>query len=168
MLVFFGELGNASEMKIEFMERAVELARKGMLAGDGGPFGALLVRDGEIVGEGWNRVLVGNDPTAHGEVVAIRDACGRARTFSLEGCEIYTTGQPCPMCLGAIYWAGIKEIYYGFSIDDAAEIGFGDQEFFHEFSIPKSERKIPEVELGRELALKLVAEYSEIPDRQLY
>lgn len=155
-------------MKMKFMERAVELARKGMLAGDGGPFGAVLVRDGEIVGEGWNRVLSSNDPTAHGEVVAIRDACGRAGTFSLEGCEIYTTGQPCPMCLGAIYWAGIGSIFYGFSIDDAAELGFGDQDFFNEFSLPKSERRVPEVELGREMARKLAAEYSVMPGRRLY
>ncbi|WP_411827148.1 nucleoside deaminase [Luteolibacter sp. AS25] len=155
-------------MKIEFMERAVNLARKGMLAGDGGPFGAVLVRDGLVLGEGWNRVLATNDPTAHGEVVAIRDACAREKTFSLEGCEIYTTGQPCPMCLGAIYWAGIRGIYYGFSIEDAADIGFGDEEFFHEFSIPRAERKIPENELGRDLALKLAAEYSAMPDRQLY
>ena len=161
--------GDKSElMKMEFMERAVALARKGILAGDGGPFGAVIVRDGEIIGEGWNRVLAANDPTAHGEVVAIRDACGREKSFSLQGCEIYTPGQPCPMCLGAIYWAAISEIYYGFSIEDTAKIGFEDLEFFHEFSIPKSKRKVLEVECGRDLALQVATEYLAMPHKRLY
>jgi len=155
-------------MDIRFMERAVELGGNGMRGGDGGPFGAVVVRDGEIIGEGWNRVLATNDPTAHGEVVAIRDACGKAADFSLEGCEIYTTGQPCPMCLGAIHWARISAIYYGFSIGDAAEIGFDDREFFKQFSLPASERAIPEQQLGRDLALALAREYSELPGRTGY
>ncbi|MGJ8633947.1 MAG: nucleoside deaminase [Luteolibacter sp.] len=155
-------------MKIDFMVRAIELAREGMLRGDGGPFGAVIVRDGKIIGEGANRVLGTNDPTAHGEVVAIRDACEKSGTFSLEGCEIYTTGQPCPMCLGAIHWARIGAIYYGFSILDAAEIGFDDREFYKEFSLPPSERKIPESELGRAEALQLAKEYTEIPGKTHY
>ncbi len=150
------------------MERAVELAGNGMRAGDGGPFGAVVVRDGKIIGEGWNRVLATNDPTAHGEVVAIRDACGNAADFSLEGCEIYTTGQPCPMCLGAIHWARIGAIHYGFSIEDAAEIGFDDREFFKQFSLPAIERKIPEQQLGRDLALALAKEYAGLPSRIAY
>ena len=150
------------------MERAVELAGNGMRGGDGGPFGAVIVRDGKIIGEGWNRVLATNDPTAHGEVVAIRDACGKAMEFSLEGSEIYTTGQPCPMCLGAIHWARIGAIYYGFCIGDAAEIGFDDREFFKQFSLPAGERKIPEKQLGRDLALALAKEYSELPGRTGY
>ena len=93
------------------MRRAIELARQGMRGGAGGPFGAVVVRDGEIVGEGWNRVVGNNDPTAHGEISAIRDACANLANFSLEGCEIHTTGQPCPMCLGAIHWARISRIY---------------------------------------------------------
>lgn len=147
------------------MERAVMLAENGMHSGDGGPFGAVVVRDGKIVGEGWNRVLATNDPTAHGEVVAIRDACVKVTNFSLEGCEIYTTGQPCPMCLGAIHWARIGAIYYGFSIEDAAEIGFDDREFFKQFSLPAAERDIPEQQLGRDLALALAKTYSELPDK---
>ena len=103
-----------------FMKRAIELARWGIARGDGGPFGAVVVRQGEIIGEGWNRVVGTNDPTAHGEITAIRDACARLGTFDLEGCEIHTTGQPCPMCLGAIHWARIGRIYYGFRIEDAA------------------------------------------------
>lgn len=155
-------------MKTEFMARAVELARKGMLGGEGGPFGAVVVKGGEIIGEGWNRVLATSDPTAHGEVVAIRDACGKRSDFSLEGSEIYTTGQPCPMCLGAIHWARIGAIYYGFSIGDAAEIGFDDREFYRQFSLPPEERSVPEKQLGRELALELAAEYKALPGRKHY
>ncbi|QTN33111.1 nucleoside deaminase [Akkermansiaceae bacterium] len=147
-------------MKEEFMGKAIELARGGMLRGEGGPFGAVVVRDGEIIGEGWNRVLATNDPTAHGEVVAIRDACAKQADFSLAGCEIYTTGQPCPMCLGAIHWARIGAIYYGFSIDDAAGIGFDDREFFRQFSLPSAARSVPETQLCRSDALLLAGEYA--------
>ncbi len=150
------------------MERAVELGGDGIRGGEGGPFGAVVVREGEIIGEGWNRVLATNDPTAHGEIVAIRDACTKLADFSLEGCEIYTTGQPCPMCLGAIHWARISAIYYGFSIEDAAEIGFDDREFFKQFSLPAPERAIPEKQLGRDLALALAKEYWDLPERTAY
>jgi guanine deaminase len=155
-------------MKTEFMERAIGLARKGMRGGEGGPFGAVVVMGAEIIGEGWNRVVATNDPTAHGEVVAIRDACGRINSFSLQGCDIYTTGQPCPMCLGAIHWARIRSIYYGFSIEDAAEIGFDDREFFQQFSLPPASRSIPETEFGRTQALDLVREYADLPGRTAY
>lgn len=150
------------------MGRAIELARMGMRRGDGGPFGAVVVRDGEIIGEGWNRVLGTNDPTAHGEVMAIRDACGRLGTYSLEGCEIHTTGQPCPMCLGAIQWARLEAVYYGFRVEDAAEIGFDDREFFEQMALPASERRIPSHELGRAEALELIREYRDLPGRRHY
>lgn len=155
-------------MDIRFMQRAIELAGNGMRCGDGGPFGAVIVRDGKIIGEGWNRVLATNDPSAHGEIVAIRDACGKEGGFSLERCEIYTTGQPCPMCLGAIHWARISAIYYGFSIQDAADIGFDDVKFFEQFGLPIDQRSIPEHQLGRDLALALAKEYSELPGRSGY
>jgi tRNA(Arg) A34 adenosine deaminase TadA len=151
-----------------FMRRAIELAREGMNAGAGGPFGAVVVRDGVIVGEGWNRVVGTNDPTAHGEVTAIRDACAKLGTFSLAGCEIHTTGQPCPMCLGAIHWARIGRIYYGFRIEDAAAIGFDDTEFFREMNLPPEQRMIPSGELCRAEALELAAEYSRLPGKQHY
>lgn len=151
-----------------FMRRAIELARKGMHSGAGGPFGAVVVKDGVIVGEGWNRVLANNDPTAHGEVTAIRDACQKLRTFSLEGCEIHTTGQPCPMCLGAIHWARIRKIHYGFGIADAAGIGFDDSEFFRQMRLPPEEREIPSQELCREEAMALIEEYAKLPGRRLY
>ena len=151
-----------------FMKRAIELAKWGMTRGDGGPFGAVIVHHGQIVGEGWNRVVGMNDPTAHGEITAIRDACARLDTFDLHGCEIHTTGQPCPMCLGAIHWARIERIYYGFRIEDAEEIGFDDREFFRQMSLPPEERLIPSAELCRTEALELVAEYARMPEKQPY
>jgi tRNA(Arg) A34 adenosine deaminase TadA len=151
-----------------FMKRAIELARKGMTNGDGGPFGTVVVRDGEIVGEGWNRVIRTNDPTAHGEITAIRDACARLGTFSLDGCEIHTTGQPCPMCLGAIQWARISRIFYGFRIEDAAEIGFDDREFFRQMALSPAERAIPAQELCRQEALELAREYARLPEKRHY
>lgn len=151
-----------------FMQRAIGLARGGMTRGDGGPFAAVIVRDGVVVGEGWNRVLATNDPTAHGEITAIRDACARLGVYSLEGCEIHTTGQPCPMCLGAIHWARIGRIYYGFRIEDAAEIGFDDSEFFRQMGLPPGERAIPSQESCREEALVLARDYVELPGRLPY
>lgn len=151
-----------------FMRRAIELARQGMLSGAGGPFGAVITLDGEIIGEGWNRVVATSDPTAHGEITAIRDACSRRGDFSLAGAEIFTTGQPCPMCLGAIHWARISRIYYGFRIEDAATIGFDDREFFDEFARPEAERAIPALDLIRAEALELIEEYRRIPDRRHY
>lgn len=152
----------------KFMHRAIELARQGMNKGAGGPFGAVVVKDGIIVGEGHNQVVATHDPTAHGEVTAIRDACKNLGTFSLDGCEIYTTGQPCPMCLGAIHWARLRKIYFGFRIEDAAAIGFDDTEFFREMLLPSEERSIPSAELCRDEAMILANDYLLIPDRQHY
>lgn len=150
------------------MGRAIELARSGMWNGDGGPFGAVVVRDGKVIGEGWNRVLAENDPTAHGEVMAIRNACQRAESPWLEGCEIYTTGEPCPMCLGAIQWARIGRIYYGFRNSDAAEAGFADAEFFGEFGKQPGDRRIPAEQLAPERAGRLLKEYLRLPGREDY
>ena len=151
-----------------FMRRAIELARIGMNSGAGGPFGSVVVKDGEIVGEGYNRVIATLDPTAHGEVVAIRDACHKLGSFSLEACEIHTTGEPCPMCLGAILWSRIPRIYYGFSITDAATIGFDDREFYRQFSLPSGERKVPCTPLAAEEAKQLLGEYASLPGRVAY
>jgi tRNA(Arg) A34 adenosine deaminase TadA len=122
--------------ELGFMRRAIELSRLGMQRGDGGPFGAVIVRAGEIVGEGWNRVVATNDPTAHGEILAIRDACRRLRTFILEECELYTSSEPCPMCLGAIYWARLRRIYFSNTRADAARIGFDDDFIYREIALP--------------------------------
>lgn len=150
------------------MQRAIELARKGMLAGDGGPFGAVIVRDGRIIGEGWNRVRVDNDPTAHGEVSAIRDACRKAGSPHLEGCEIHTTGEPCPMCLGAIHWARIGRIYYGFRIEDAERGGFDDLTFYEGFARPAGDSPIPASQLLGEEAAGLIDEFLALPERARY
>ena len=151
-----------------FMRRAIELARNGMTAGAGGPFGAVVVRDGRVVGEGWNRVIADGDPTAHGEIVAIRDAARRLGTYCLEGCQLYTTGQPCPMCLGAVYWARIDRVYYGFSITEAAAIGFDDAAFYREFGLPPDQRKVPCLALPVEEIQALMAEFAGMPDRARY
>lgn len=150
------------------MGRAIELARVGMWNGDGGPFGAVIVRDDKVVGEGWNRVLAENDPTAHGEVVAIRNACLRAGQPWLEGCEIYTTGEPCPMCLGAIHWARIERIYYGLSTSGITEAGFDDDEFHSEFAKPREERRIPSEQVSPERSERLLREYLRLPGREIY
>lgn len=156
------------EKLASFMRRAIELARCGVEAGDGGPFGAVIVKEDRIVGEGWNRVIATNDPTAHGEITAIRDACNRLKTFDLSGCEIFTTGEPCPMCLAAIYWARIKNIYFGFSIEDAALIGFDDRLFFEELSRPPEERLIPRKQVLKYEALSLAKNFAADPDRVFY
>jgi guanine deaminase len=153
---------------LRFMRRAIELARLGMTSGAGGPFGAVVVKNGEIIGEGHNQVLASQDPTAHGEIVAIREACKHLGHFSLEGCEIHTTGEPCPMCLGAIHWARIGRIYYGFSITDAATIGFDDREFYRQLSLPHAERQVPCSELAAEEARLLLGEYMALPRRVAY
>jgi tRNA(Arg) A34 adenosine deaminase TadA len=152
----------------DFMRRAIELARASMEAGNGGPFGAVIVRENQIIGEGANHVIAHNDPTAHGEIMAIRDACARLGTFSLEGAAIYTTGQPCPMCLGAIHWARLTRIYYGFRVTDAAAIGFDDSAIFEQFSLPESQRIIPADAVSREAALQLARDYASLPHRIPY
>jgi guanine deaminase len=132
-----------SNEKDGFMRRALALAREGMNGNAGGPFGAVVVKDGRIVGEGWNRVTSTNDPTAHAEVVAIREACKALGTFDLSGAEIYASCEPCPMCLAAIYWARIARIHYGNTREDAARIGFDDDHIYREFAVPVERRAIP-------------------------
>ncbi len=112
-----------------YMQVAIDEALEGIVNQDGGPFGSVVVRDGEIVGQGHNRVLADNDPTCHGEVAAIRDACSKLGTYDLTGCELYTTGEPCPMCLFACLWANVDKVYYGCTIEDNALIGFRDEAF---------------------------------------
>lgn len=151
-----------------FMRRAIELGRQGARAGDGGPFGTVIVKGGEIVGEGWNRVVATQDPTAHGEMVAIRAACRRLASFSLEGCELYTSGEPCPMCLGAIYWARIDRVFYGFSVGDAAGIGFDDRIIYEQLAAAPERRRIPETQLLAAEALQVLQAYAADPDRVRY
>ena len=129
--------------KEKFMRRAIEVAYEGMNGGHGGPFGAVIVRDGEIVGEGHNRVLSSNDPTAHAEVVAIRAAAQALGTFDLSSCEIYVNGVPCPMCMAAIFWSRIARLYYACLPEDAEAIGFDDHEFYRQLDKPLEERDLP-------------------------
>ena len=151
-----------------FMRRAIALGRRGSAAGDGGPFGAVIVRGGHIIGEGWNRVIATGDPTAHGEMVAIRDACRQIGNISLQGAMLYTSGQPCPMCLGAIYWARIERVFYGFSIQDAARIGFDDHFIYEQLAKPAEQREIPEIPLLRAEALEILAAFAADPGRVRY
>jgi guanine deaminase len=151
-----------------FMRRAIALARRGMTAREGGPFGAVVVRGGVIVGEGWNRVVASRDPTAHGEIVAIRAACRRLATFRLAGAALYTTGEPCPMCLAAAYWARVDRIFYGFTIGDAARVGFDDRVFYRELAKPAGRRSVPTVQLLAAEARRLVREYAALPRRTPY
>jgi len=126
----------------EFLREAIRLSKDKMEAGEGGPFGAVVVKNGKIVGRGWNRVTSANDPTAHAEIEAIRDACSKLATFSLNGCEIYASCEPCPMCLAAIYWARLDALYFAALRDDAAAAGFDDALLYEEISKPHMERKL--------------------------
>ncbi len=139
--------------KEEFMQRAIDLSIEGSSKDKGGPFGAVVVKNGKIVGESYNRVTSTNDPTAHAEVMAIRDACKNLETFDLSDCEIYTSCEPCPMCLGAIYWSRAKKIYYGNTREDAKKTGFDDSFIYDEIPLPLSERKIEMVQMGHQEAL---------------
>jgi guanine deaminase len=125
------------------MEKAIELALTNVTTSHGGPFGAIVVKDGKIIGTGRNEVTASNDPTAHAEVQAIREACRILNTFQLDDCEIYTSCEPCPMCIGAIYWARPKAVYYACTKQDAAKIGFDDQFIYDELALPQEYRKIP-------------------------
>ncbi|NDK56012.1 nucleoside deaminase [Pontibacter fetidus] len=131
------------DQREEFMKEAIKLSIEKMEAGFGGPFGAVVVCDGKIIARGYNNVLATNDPTAHAEVDAIRKACQALGTFQLENCELYTSCEPCPMCLGAIYWARPKKVYYGNTKTDAARIGFDDQFIYDEIDKPLTARSIP-------------------------
>jgi guanine deaminase len=127
----------------KFMDEAIRLARMNMENGRGGPFGCVIVKDGEIIASAFNEVLINNDPTAHAEIVAIRRACNKLNTYQLEGCEIYTSCEPCPMCLGAIYWSRPGKVYFAASREDAAEAGFDDHYIYQEFCLPIPDRVIP-------------------------
>ena len=138
----------------KFMRAAAALAEQNVADGTGGPFGAVIVRDGVIVGEGTNQVTSSNDPTAHAEVVAIRQACEKLETFNLEGCVVYTSCEPCPMCLSAIYWARLDRIFYGNTKADAAAIDFDDDFLYTEIPKPIDQRAIPTSQILREETIK--------------
>ncbi len=138
---------------IDFMNRAIELSINN-IKNNGGPFGCVIVHNNKIIAEGVNRVTSNNDPTAHAEIVAIREACKRLDTFNLQGTQLYTSCEPCPMCLSAMYWAHIDKIFYGNSRNDAAKINFDDKFIYDEFKVKMSHRKIPLVQLSSDYAIK--------------
>lgn len=153
------------EREYRFMQAAIELARMGMHAGEGGPFGCVIVRGDEIVGQGCNAVTSSNDPTAHAEVVAIRNACNHLGVYQLTGCELYTSCEPCPMCMGAIYWARPDRVFFGGTRFDAALAGFDDSFIYEELKVPLADRKIPIQHIGREEAIKVFEEWVKKPDK---
>jgi guanine deaminase len=155
-------------MEIGFMRQAIELSIENVRSGKGGPFAALVVKDGRIVGVGTNLVTSTFDPTAHAEVVAIREACRALAQFQLTGCEIYTSCEPCPMCLGAIFWARPAKVYFGNTHDDAAKIGFDDSFIYQQLKVKAPERAIPMVQLMREEALSAFQEWERKADRIPY
>lgn len=155
-------------MNSKFMQRAIELAKTGMENNLGGPFGCVIVKNNEIVGEGMNEVLFSNDPSAHAEIVAIRNACKNLNDFQLTGCDIYTSCEPCPMCLGAIYWSRPENVYYAASKNDAARAGFDDEFIYEELSVDLTERSIPMKQIEREEAVRLFEQWILKEDKTEY
>lgn len=152
----------------QFMERAIQLSLENVQAGRGGPFAALVVRNGEILATGTNQVTRMSDPTAHAEIVAIRGACQAIGDFQLRGCDLYSTCEPCPMCMGAIYWARLGKVYYANTREDAARIGFDDSFIYDQLALPVESRRIPMIQLMREQALKAFQAWEQSPDKIRY
>jgi tRNA(Arg) A34 adenosine deaminase TadA len=150
------------------MTRAIELAIENVRSGRGGPFAAVIVKDGHVIASGTNQVTSHNDPTAHAEIVAIRAACAALNSFQLDGCDLYTTCEPCPMCFGAIYWARPARVFYGATARDAADAGFDDAFIYQQLGVDIAKRKIPFVEMSREEALACFREWQAHADRINY
>ena len=150
------------------MTRAIELSIQNVLSGQGGPFATVIVKDGEMIAKGTNSVTRLNDPTAHAEIIAIREGCNKLGSFELTGCEIYTSCEPCPMCLGAIYWARPLRVYFGNTAQDAARIGFDDAFIYDEIQQPLERRRIRLIPLMREKALEAFRAWQQKPDKVSY
>ena len=150
------------------MARAIQLSIENVQSGRGGPFGAVVVKGGNIVAEGANQVTSINDPTAHAEILAIRAGCAKLGVFELHGCEIYTSCEPCPMCLGAIYWARLSRIFFANAASDASNIGFDDSLIYREIPLPLAQRAIPVTQMMREQALAAFQAWQEKPDKIVY
>ena len=155
-------------MKKRFMREAIRLSFRMMRRGAGGPFGAVIVKGDRIVGHGYNRVTSGNDPTAHAEIVAIRDACRRLKTFDLTGCDLYASCEPCPMCLSAVYWARLRKVFYGNTRKDAARIAFDDDLIYREVALPIRQRSLVMKQLLRAEALAAFKEWEKKTDKVRY
>ena len=152
----------------EYMRRAIALSLRAIRTNRGMPFGAVIVRDGEVIAEAHNTVTSENDPTAHAEMNAIRAACAKLGTFRLEGCEIYASGEPCPMCLAAIYWARLDRIYYANRQEDANRVGFSDESFYREISLPPERRRVPMSRLLGDEAVAVFSEWDQRSDKVIY
>ena len=150
------------------MERAIQLSLDNVRGGWGGPFAALVVRDGSILATGTNQVTATQDPTAHAEIVAIRDACQAIHAFDLRDCDLYTTCEPCPMCMGAIYWARLGKVFYANTREDAARIGFDDSFIYDQLSLPVQSRKIPMIQIMHDQALVAFREWEKSPNKIQY
>lgn len=155
-------------MKNSFMQKAIALSLESVEEHQGGPFGAVIVKDGQIIAEGYNQVTATHDPTAHAEVVAIRKACQKLGVFHLQGCEIYTSCEPCPMCLAAIYWANLDKIYYANNKVDAAKINFADDFIYQELDRPVAQRKLAMTQMMRDEALVAFEKWSKKTDKIPY
>ncbi len=153
---------------LELMARAIQLSREGMNSGNGGPFAALVVKDGQIISHGTNSVTTWNDPTAHAEIVAIRRACTELKSFQLTGCEIYSTCEPCPMCLGAIYWARPNALYFAAEREDAALAGFDDRFIYEQLTLSFQQRQLPTVQAMRDEAALVLKDWIAKPDKKAY
>jgi guanine deaminase len=153
---------------LEFLREAIRLSLDKMQGDEGGPFGAVIVRDRQVIGRGWNRVTSTNDPTAHSEIMAIREACARLKAFHLAGCEIYCSCEPCPMCLAAIYWSRVERIYYAATSEDAAAVGFDDRSIYQEVARSSAQRSIPMMQSLREEACAAFTAWQQKPDRIEY
>jgi len=150
------------------MQKAIDLSLSGMQLNDGGPFGAVIVKNGEIIAQGNNQVTSQNDPTMHAEIVVIRRACKKLNTFDLTGCALYTSCEPCPMCLGAIYWAHLDEVFYANVKEDATKIGFDDTFIYDELDLDKDSRKLPMQQLLRKQAIEVFQKWEEKEDKVTY
>jgi tRNA(Arg) A34 adenosine deaminase TadA len=157
-----------NDRQMYFMKMAIALSLEGMESGKGGPFGCIIVKDGKVLGKGYNSVLETNDPTAHAEIVAIRDACSYLGDFQLNGCEVYTSCEPCPMCMGAIYWARPDRVFYANTKQDAAEVGFDDHFIYRELEIPPDSRKIPFTQILQEEAHEVFKKWVLKENKTLY
>jgi tRNA(Arg) A34 adenosine deaminase TadA len=155
-------------MNKKYMREAIRLSIEKMRSGKGGPFGAVVVKGNRVVGRGSNEVTSSNDPTAHAEIVAIRDACKRLKTFQLDDCDLYTSCEPCPMCLSAMYWARLRSVFYGNTRKDAARIAFDDDFIYREVALPIRKRKLVMKQLLREEALRAFVEWEHKADKILY
>lgn len=157
-----------AEQEEKFMAAAIALSFEAMRSQRGGPYGAVVVKDGEIIGQGMNEVTSRNDPTAHAEMTAIRQACAQLDSWHLEGCELYTSCEPCPMCMGAIYWARLDRVYYGNTKEVAARFGFNSQIFYDELAQPPGQRQMPMFPLMAAAAIAAFEEWQNQPHKQTY